>query len=160
MKLLSNQTQQSKEDAALTQKVGKSRIPIEQANGQMKSKTRFFESSIRIQQIGLAELIFRSSYQLTNFCLGFIQNRDEPDVPVERPCKAEIRWYGGTDDGLVDVRPMIQLWGSESEIARWHVLRDLHSPLDKSDTEISEMVLDEDWPTKLRKEHKADLGIE
>ena len=46
MKMLNKQTQQSKEDVALTQKVGKTRIPIEQANGQMKRKTSFFDSKI------------------------------------------------------------------------------------------------------------------
>ena len=36
MKMLNGQTQQSKEDVGLTQKVGKTRIPVEQVNGQMK----------------------------------------------------------------------------------------------------------------------------
>jgi hypothetical protein len=112
MKMLDKQTQQSKEDVALTQKVGKTRIPIEQANGQMKCGTSFFDKAIRIQQLGLADLIFRSSYLLTNFKLGFIQDRDE-NVQSEfgRPCKAEIRWYGGMDDGLDDFRPLVMFGG-------------------------------------------------
>ena len=82
--------EQSKEDVALTQKVGKTRIPIEQANGQMKRKTTFFDAKIRINQIALADLIFRSSYLMTNFCLPFIQERDNTGEPKERPSKAEI----------------------------------------------------------------------
>lgn len=158
MKMLEKQTQQSKEDAALTQKVGKTRIPIEQANGQMKSKTSYFDRKIRVNQIGLADLIFRSSYLLTNFSLGFIQGRDDTDEPVERPCKAEIRWFGGTDDGLVDVRPMVGLWGTDTEIARWHELRDMEENKDKSDTDISEMVLDEDIPSQLREMHNSAVN--
>jgi hypothetical protein len=77
MKFLKNQKQQSSEDTALTQKVGKTRIPIEQANGQMKQSATWFDKSIRIDQIGLADLIFRSSYLLTNFKLGFIQGHDK-----------------------------------------------------------------------------------
>ena len=155
MKMLDKQTQQSKEDAALTQKVGKTRIPIEQANGQMKGATAFFDSKIRMSQIGLADLVFRSSYLMTNFKLGFIQERGDVEGPAEgRPCKAEIRWYGATDEGLVDVRPSIELWGLEVEIKRWNELRDLADNKDLSDTEISELVLAEEWPTRMRK----DLG--
>ncbi|KAL3777636.1 hypothetical protein ACHAWO_012525 [Cyclotella atomus] len=76
MKFLDNQKQQSKTDTALTQKIGKTRIPIEQKNGQMKRSTAFFDRRIRIDQIALADLIFRSSYLLTNFKLPFIQERD------------------------------------------------------------------------------------
>ena len=39
LKMIDHQTQQSAEDAALTQKVGKTRIVIEQCNGQMKQST-------------------------------------------------------------------------------------------------------------------------
>ena len=157
--LFKKQAQQSKEDAALTQKVGKTRIPIEQANGQMKRAASIFDRRIRIDQIGVADLIFRSSYLLQNFKLPFIQERSQSyDNTNGRPCKAEIRWYNGTDDGLVDVRPRVQLWGLDSEIVRWHELRKDPSNEELSDTDISELVLDEDWPSKLRKEHIADLN--
>jgi len=159
MKLLNGQTQQSKEDVALTQKVGKTRIVIEQANGQFKRGTGFFDRNIRIDQIGLADLIFRSGYLLTNFMLGFIQGRDNKATTGPRHCKAKVRYYEGTDDGLIDVRPMIELWGLESEIARWHELISMPSNAHLTRTEISELVLDEDWPSKLRKEHIADLGL-
>lgn len=159
MKMLEKQTQQSKEDAALTQKVGKTRIPIEQANGQMKRGTSFFDKRIRIHQIGLADLIFRSSYLLTNFKLPFIQDRSiaNDESGEGRPCKAEIRWYGGMDDGLVDVRPFVDMWGIESEIELWHKLRNLPENEQLSDTDISELVLTKDLPTTLRKKHIAEL---
>ena len=161
MKLMDRQTQQSKEDVALTQKVGKTRIPIEQANGQMKRGTAFFDRNIRVDQIGLADLIFRSSYLLTNFKLGFIQDRYE-SIVVEggRPCKAEIRWYDGTDDGLIDIRPDIELWGTDPEIKRWYELRKLEENKQLTDTAISELVLVEDWPKKLRSEHEAQLDAD
>ena len=158
MKMLDKQAQQSKEDAALTQKVGKTRIPIEQANGQMKNAASFFDSRIRLSQIGLADLIFRSSYLMTNFKLGFIQERDVEEESAEgRPCKAEIRWFGATDEGLMDARPDVELWGLEAEIERWDELRNLPANKNLSDTDISELVLDEDWPAKLRKDLEAKL---
>ena len=48
MKMIDKQTQQSEEDTALTQKDGKTKIPIGQANGQMKGKTYVFNSKIHI----------------------------------------------------------------------------------------------------------------
>jgi len=47
-------------------------LPVEQANGQMKRSTGFFDKNVRVDQIGLADLIFRASYLLTNFKLPFI----------------------------------------------------------------------------------------
>ena len=136
--------QQSKEDVALTQKVGKTRIVIEQANGQMKKSTGFFDKNIRIDQIGLADLIFRASYLVTNFRLPFIQGRDEivDEDDDGRPCKAELRWGGATDDGLIDVLPMIDLWGIDQEVNHWNNLRAMPEHENLSDTEISDMVLD------------------
>ena len=64
-----------------------------------------------------------------------------------------MRWYDATDDGLIDVRPFIDLWGLVKEIARWHELRGAKENNLLSDTEISELVLAEDWPAKMRKEH-------
>ena len=160
MKMLEKQTQQSKEDAALTQKCGKTRIPIEQANGQMKRGTSFFDKRVRVSQIGLADLIFRSSYLLQNFKVGFIQERDgaeEVEAAEGRPCKAEIRWYDAADDGLCDVRPDVELWGMEAEVKRWTELRALPENRELSNTEISEAVLDEDWPSKLRGELREKL---
>lgn len=157
MKMIDRQTQQSKEDVALTQKVGGMRIPIEQANGQMKQSTGFFDRNIRIDQTGLADLIFRTSYLLTNFKLGFIQGRDERSESTRRPCKAEIRYHGATDDGLTDIRPDVDMWGNDSEVERWNELRNLPQYANHSDTDISELVLEEDWPSKLRKKDLAEV---
>ena len=158
MKLLEGQQQQSKEDTALTQKIGKSRITIEQNNGQMKQSTNFFDSKIRIQQIGLADRIFHASFLLQNFKLPFVQGRDKNAARVGRHCKLRIRWYDGSDDGLIDVRPMVDLWGLDCEIKRWHELRKQNDNL--TDTEVSELVLDEDWPAKMRKLHLENLECE
>jgi hypothetical protein len=122
MKLVDKQTQQSSVDARLTQKVGKTRIVIEQQNGQIKQATNFFDKRIKINQLGLVDRIFRSSFLLQNFKLPFIQERSDNAATTNRPCKCEIRMYGATDDGLVDVRPEVELWGLDSEIDRWHVL--------------------------------------
>ena len=89
---------------------------------------------------------------MTNFCLPFIQERDNTGEPKERPCKAEIRYYSGTDDGLVDVRPLVALWGNQSEVARWNELRGMEEHKELSSTEISELVLAEDWPAQAKAE--------
>ena len=139
--MLDRQPQQSNEDAALTQKVGKTRIVIEQANRQMKRGTAFFDKNIFIDQIGVADLIFRSSYLLTNFKLGFIQDRKPSGDTRGRPCKAELRWYDGMDEGIVNIRADVDLWGTDSEIRRWHELRDDHVNNQLSATDISELIL-------------------
>ena len=157
MKMMNGQAQQSAEDAALTQKVGKTRIVIEQVNGQAKQSTPFFDSKIKLQQLGLADLIFRSTYLMQNFKLPFIQERPDSAPMTRRPCKAEVRWHGATDEGLVDVRPIVELWGLDSEVKRWHELRSAHEHADLTDTDISEMVLAEDWPSKLRQTHNTAI---
>ena len=156
MKMMNGQTQQSKEDVALTQKVGKTRIPIEQINGQMKNSASFFDKRISLQQIGLADLICRCSYLLQNFKLGFIQQHS--GTKKGRPCKAHIRWYDGEDDGLIDIRPFVEMWGTTSEIRRWNEIREMPGNEDLTREQISEMVLAEDWPTRLRKEHIERLS--
>lgn len=74
-----------------------------------------------------------------------------------RPCKAEIRWHGATDNGLTDVCESVMLWGTESEQARWHQLCNDPENKDKSNSEISKMVLAEDWPSKLKEIHIEEL---
>ena len=73
MKMVDGQKQQSADDAALTQKVGKSRIVIEQKNGQMKGGTDYFDKTIPVCQLGLADAIFRAGFLLQNFKVAFIQ---------------------------------------------------------------------------------------
>eukprot|EP00978_Attheya_sp_CCMP212_P034848 scaffold148472_cov54-Attheya_sp.AAC.1 len=119
-KRLNGQVQQAATSTALTQKVGKTRIPFEQSNGQMKQSTRFFNTPISILQFGLADLLFRVGYLIQNFKLGFIQERcpKEGEDSNGRPCRAEIRWHGATDIRLIDVRPNVDLWGSVEEVRR------------------------------------------
>jgi hypothetical protein len=52
--------------------------------------------------------------------------------------------YSATDDGLVDVLPKVELWGLDSEIECWHVLRNDEYNNNLSDMEISELVFAED----------------
>ena len=80
---------------------------------------KIFDNRIQINQLRLADRIFWSSLFLLNFKLPFIQERFDDAPKTDRPCKAEIRFYGATDYGLVDVRSMGQLWGVESEKKRW-----------------------------------------
>ena len=61
-----------------------------------------------------------------------------------------MRWYGGKDDSLVDVRANVRLWGMQCEIDRHAELSTAY--LGKSALEISEMVLAENRPLKMRKE--------
>ena len=75
-----------------------------------------------------------------------------------RPRKAEIRWYDGAGDGLVGIRPDVILWGTNPEVERWHVLRNLPANEELSDTEIPEKVLNGDWPSKLRMKHVLAMG--
>ena len=121
----------------------------------MKNATAWFDKNVKVNQIGLADLIFRLSYLLQNFKLKFIQGQSDlskQDVQ-RRPCKAEIRYYGGEDDGLVDVRPYVELLGNELEMSRWEELRMLSDNIDLSDTEISQLLFREDIVSKLRTRH-------
>lgn len=100
---------------------------------------------------------------IANFKLPFIQEQtpdQSADATTGRPCVAGIRFYGAMDDGLVDVRPDIELWGLEEEIKRWEQLYNLPEHATKSKLEISEMVLAEDWPSKLRRQHIEALGTD
>ena len=97
------------EDAALTQTVDKTRFVSEQCNGQMNQATDYVDSKIELQQTGLADLIVRSSFLLKYFKLSFIQETPEDVLKTGRPRKAEIRWHGGTDNGLVGVYPTVEI---------------------------------------------------
>jgi hypothetical protein len=75
-----------------------------------------------------------------------------------RPCSAEIRWFGGTDDGLVDIRSEIDLWGTKTEIAKWHALRNDPGNEPLSNLDISKLVLADDIPKELRTKHEMRLN--
>ena len=52
----------------------------------------------------------------------------------------------------------MELWGTEAEIACWNVLRNDMSNSGLSDTDISELVPEEDLSAQLRKEHIKKLN--
>ena len=113
-------------------------------------------------QLGVDPLILRVCYLMQNFHLPFIQGRhlteewsDEgPDAKRLCPSRAEIRWYGGSDDGLVDVRGNVSMWGTNREIKRFEDLRSLDEHKDKSDIDIGEMVLEENLIALDAEEHR------
>ena len=137
---------------------GKAQIVIEQCSGQMKQSTNYFDSKIGIQQVGLADLIFCSSFLLQNLKLPFIQERPDNAPSTSQLFKAEVCWHGATDEGLVDVHLTVELWGLDSEVDWWHELRAAEEHADLTDTEILDMVLSEDWPSKLRQKHKECIN--
>ena len=158
-KLLRGQVQQSEVETANTQKVGNTRIVIEQVNNQGKQMAGCFDKKVRMDQLGLADLLVYSTFLMTNFRLALIQGNSTSNVTDKgRPCKAKIRWHDGFDDGLVDVRGQVELWGTQTEIYRWHALRNNTANSSLSDIDISELVLKEDWPSKLREVHIEKLN--
>jgi len=162
-KKLKGQTQMSAEDTALTQKIGNTRIVIEQVNGGAKMQGRYFNGVIPITQLALAPLLLRVCFLMQNFRPSFIQGRckqgnngnasDNESETDSRPSRAEVCWYGGTDDGLEDVRGKVHLWGTKVEIRRFGELRKLHKNKDKSLEDIGKMVLQENWPAREAAQH-------
>ena len=157
-----NQVKQSSVDTSQTQKIGNTRIVVENVNGEMKLQIRMLNVLIPCNQFSIISQIIRIGYLLQNFKKPIVQRiggkSKNKKSSKGRCCRGEVRWYGGKDDGLVDVRPNIRLWGMQSEINRHAELTELHPG--KSALEISEMVLAEDWPLKIRKELYARRGEE
>ena len=50
------------------------------------------------------------------------------------------------------------MWGTTSEIKRWNEIREMPGNEDLTREQISEMVLAEDWPTRLRKQYIERLA--
>jgi hypothetical protein len=151
-KKLKKQVQQSPEDTGHTQKVGNTRIVVEQVNGGTKMSCRYFNGTIPILQLGLAPKILRVCYLLQNFHPALIHGQSmEGTEDNPRPCRAHIRWYGATDEGLADVRGVVNLWGSKREREHFADLVVQHPDIDT--VEIGEMVLAHDWPTIMRQQH-------
>ena len=57
----------------------------------------------------------------------------------------------------MDVRPEPELWAFDSELRRWNELQNEAVNVSLSNTEISELVLAEDWPSKLAQIHKDKI---
>ena len=98
--------------------------------------------------------IARISYLLQNFRKAIVQNRDPSDANPDggRPCRAEIRWYGATDEGLIDVRDDIRLWGLECEKQRMKELLEMNEYKNKTKIELADIILSERWDLKMRRE--------
>ena len=163
------QVQQSSVDTSQTQKIGNTRIIVENVNGDCKLQIRHLNVLIPCHQFGVISKIVRIGYLLQNFKCAVIQNRvpvlpgsnvDDADVDGVsddgRPCRGEIRWYGATDNGLRDVRDNICLWGMNCEIKRHQELSGKEENKNKSPIEISEMILNERWDLNMRRQlHQA-----
>lgn len=143
------QSQQSTADTVGTQKVAHSRITIEQLNGGAKQSAHWLDGSTPLTQLGLLSLVMRTCFLIQNFHVGFVQGRRE--TPSEgRPSRAEVRYYGETEDGLFDARPHPELWATKTEQERFDQLQQLDPK--RSRIDIAEQVLQEDWPTRLRED--------
>ena len=158
------QKQQSAIDTAQTQKIGNTRIIIENVNGGVKSDVRYLNALIPCHQFGIISQIVRIGFLLQNFKKPLIQNNN-PDSKLDAsakgvPCRAEVRWHGATCAGLSDVRGSIYKWGLNCEIERHGKLHKTEEHRDKSMVEISEMVLSERWDLKKREELYALDGRE
>ena len=56
------QKQQSDKETTLTQKVGNTRIVVEQSNGQMKMANRYFDGKVPITQTSVVSALFRNGF--------------------------------------------------------------------------------------------------
>ena len=102
----------------------------------MKQSTNFFDTSIRVQQIGLADLIFLLEFLLQNSTIVFIQERGEGKRITVRPCKAGICWYGTIDNSLVNAHSEVKILGLDSEIVHQNKI---------CNAESDSMLLDSDY---------------
>jgi hypothetical protein len=139
VKKKTGQKQQSEVETNLTEKVGNSRIVIEQANGLFKMTNRYFNSKIPINQMDLVSLLFRNGFLFQNFRVGFVIGNQSGSKGSGRPCKGAVRWGGATDSGLIDVRGMPSVWATNSELRR-HAELTSANPLLLA-TEVSELIL-------------------
>ena len=164
-KRLKKQVQQSSADTGQTQKVGNTRIVIENVNGKVKGSVRLLNALIPCSQFSIISKIVRVGFLLQNFKKPIIQRRNpsEGTIDENRPCRAEIRWYGATDVGLVDVRVRgnVRLWGLKSEVELHDRLSKMPIHRDKSPVEISEIVLAKRLDLEKRRElYRVVHGIE
>ena len=160
-------SQTSKRPASLIQPASKS-VRLKLPSSDADAKARAEKGIKRICQEGVPALykFHRSDEKMAAFNLDNYKHKSRfeklykclRDANGGRPCKAEIRWHGATDDGLVDTRGDVALWGTESEVSRWHELRNMKSNENKTDIEISEIVLAENWHTKLKTVHIEELN--
>ena len=70
-------------------------------------------------KIGNGGIQQRPSERTSNF-RGLLrgQTGEEEVIKAGRPARGEVRWYGATDAGLMDVRWNVRQWGMRCEIQR------------------------------------------
>ena len=148
------QKQQSTVDTSQTQKVGNTRIIVENVNGELKLQMCYLKALIPCSHCPVVSKIVRIGFLIQNFKKALVQNvhpgAKKPDGG--RPCRAEVRWYGATDTGLVNVVGDVRLWGLQCEIKLNEELSKMEENKNKSPEEISEMVLARRLDLKMRKE--------
>ena len=132
------QKQQSAAETATTQKVGNSRIVIEQVNGQMKMQDRYFNGKVPILQTSIVSLLFKNGFMMTNFKVGFVIG-NHTGAARGRECRAAVRYTGKSDDGLIDVRGMPETWATKSEMKRFKKAMEIFPSMPPAD--VGELVL-------------------
>jgi hypothetical protein len=147
-----NQKQQSAVDTAQTQKIGNTRIIVENVNGGVKTDVRYLNALIPCHQFPIISQIVRIGFLLQNFKKPLVQHVN-PDLKADGnlkgiPCRAAVRWGGAECPGLVDIRGHVRKWGLTCEKERFAELKGMGHHKDKSDIEIGEMVLSECWDKK------------
>lgn len=144
-----NQKQQSAVDTAQTQKIGNTRIIVENVNGGVKTDVRYLNALIPCHQFPIISQIVRIGFLLQNFKKPLVQHVN-PDLKNLKgiPCRAAVRWGGAECPGLVDIRGHVRKWGLTCEKERFAELKGMGHHKDKSDIEIGEMVLSECWDKK------------
>jgi hypothetical protein len=64
----------------------------------------------------LHQIMPQKNYLLQNFHPALIRGQSmEGTEDNPRPCRARVRWCDATDEGRLDARDMINLWGSKQE---------------------------------------------
>ena len=115
-------------------------------------------------QFGIISQVVQVGYLLQNFKKLIIQNRlpdENQHSDGGRPCRAEVRWYEATDDGLRDVWGNICLWGLKSKIDLHERMSTTDEHKNKTAIEISELVFAERLDLKnCRELYRIVHGIE
>lgn len=153
-KRLKKQVQQSTVDTSQTQKIGNTRIIVENVNGELKLQIRYLNVLIPCTQFPIISKIVRIGFLLQNFKKAIIQN-NTPGAKAQkrgRPCRAAVRWYGANDDGLVNVLDNVRLWGLQCEVDLHSKLSQMEEHKEKTPEQISEIVLDKRLDVEQRRE--------
>ena len=112
-----NQTQFLAEDTAECQKIGNTHIIIEQVNGGAKQQGSYFNGVIPLTQLGLAPIIMKVCFLFQNFKPAYIHGYNhEKKIAGGRPCRGEVRYYGASENGCIDVHGQVNLGGQRRRL--------------------------------------------